>query len=127
MPDTGLSTQFRFAGLVEPDGRFPIQMELLNLDEIREKCQKIRAKVGLYVPGDDEWDECFNGYHTDECVRNREWIQTCIQVAAEEAKQCLERLPSVPLLTACGQDPWKANGLRTLEGMAQGSCIYGTR
>ncbi|EXM04442.1 hypothetical protein FOIG_04658 [Fusarium odoratissimum NRRL 54006] len=62
---------------------------------------------------------------SDECdVRMSEWGEPCIRLAAKEAEQRLKLLDDIQHLKKCARDPASANGLRTLEGMAQESCIY---
>jgi hypothetical protein len=43
---------------------------------------------------------------------------------ANEARQRKRKLDMLHLLKDCIRDPLTANGLRTLDGMAQDSCIY---
>jgi len=45
---------------------------------------------------------------------------------AEAGRQRKKRLDVLYLLKDCARDPLKANGLRTLEGLAQESCIMDT-
>ncbi|EYE91978.1 uncharacterized protein EURHEDRAFT_415980 [Aspergillus ruber CBS 135680] len=54
---------------------------------------------------------------------------TCIQEEANEAmkrKRKISILETVDVLKECARSPQKANGLGTLDGMAQDSCIYNT-
>lgn len=53
-----------------------------------------------------------------------EWGEPCIRLAAKEAEQRLKLLDDIQHLKKCARDPASANGLRTLEGVAQESCIY---
>jgi hypothetical protein len=51
-------------------------------------------------------------------------FQPCIRIKAEEAEQRLKKLLFLSHLKECARDPDKANGLHSLRGMAQESCIY---
>lgn len=51
-------------------------------------------------------------------------LQPCIKVQAEEVEQRLKKLRSLSRLKDCARNPTKANGLHSLKGMAQGTCIY---
>jgi hypothetical protein len=50
----------------------------------------------------------------------------CINDQVKAARQRRKKLDVLHLLTDCARNPLNANGLRTLEGMAQESCIYDT-
>lgn len=123
-----LKPQFRFSGFVEPDGRYPIQMEPVKLDNVSEECEKIIARH----PSDpifDISDKCLDDYyHSDQClIGMEEWSQPCIRVDAEKAEQRRNRLLFLSLLKDCARDPARASGLHMLEGLAQESCIYDTK
>ncbi|CAG9951096.1 unnamed protein product [Clonostachys rosea f. rosea IK726] len=120
-----LEVNFHFAGVVESDGRYPIQMESVKLDKILEECKKLIAKypTGEYVDIDDV---CLDDdFHSEKCRMGMwAWSQPCIRVDAEKANHRRNRLLFLCLLKDCARDPARANGLRTLEGLAQESCIY---
>lgn len=120
--------QFHFAGVVESDGRYPIRMEPVKLESVLEECEETIARRP--VGPDIDFDEvCSDGYyHTDECLnRMHYWSQPCIMVGVEKAEQRRNRLLFLSLLKDCARDPARANGLYTLEGLAQESCIYNVR
>ncbi|VUC27246.1 unnamed protein product [Clonostachys rosea] len=120
-----LEVNFQFAGVVESDGRYPIHMDPVNPDKISEECDKIIARhpTGPYFDIDDA---CLDDYHhSKDCLIGMEaWSQPCIRVDAEEAEQRRNRLLFLGLLNDCARNPAGANGLHTLEGLAQESCIY---
>jgi hypothetical protein len=126
--DLTLKIQFHFAGVVDPDGRYPIQMDPVKPDNVLVDCEKIIARhpTGLYV---DINDVCLDDHHhSDQClIGMEEWSQPCIRVDAEKAEQRRNRLLFLSLLKDCARDPAGANGLHTLEGLAQESCIYDTK
>ncbi|KAI0880727.1 uncharacterized protein GGS22DRAFT_182051 [Annulohypoxylon maeteangense] len=123
-----LEVNFHFAGVVEPDGRYPIRMEPVNPDKVSEECEVIikRHPSGPYI---DINDACLDDYcHNDECRINMEvWSQPCIRIDAEKAEERRNRLQFLPLLKECGRASARANGLQTMEGLAQESCIYDTK
>ena len=51
----------------------------------------------------------------------------CDMDQAEAGRQRKKKLDILYLLKDCARDPPKANGLRTLEGLAQESCIMDTK
>lgn len=103
-------------------------MNPVKLEDVSEECEKIIAKhpTGPYF---DINDTCFDeDCHSDQCrIGMEEWSQPCIRVDAEKAEQRRNRLLFLPLLKDCAQHPARANGLHTLEGLAQDSCIYDTK
>lgn len=120
--------QFHFAGVVEPDGRYPIRMDPVKLESVLEECEKTIARhpVGPYVDVDEV---CLDEYHhSEECLNRMEvWSQPCIMEDAEKAGQRRNRLLFLSLLKDCARDPARASGLYTLDGLAQESCIYNVR
>ncbi|KAK7581995.1 hypothetical protein V3481_014073 [Fusarium oxysporum f. sp. vasinfectum] len=120
-----IEVKFRFARTVDLDGHYPIHMNIINIEETREKCN-IAILRHLSRPHLDVDNACWeHGPHSDERdVRMSEWGEPCIRVAAKEAEQRLKLLDDIQHLKKCARDPASAKGLRTLEGMAQESCIY---
>ncbi|EWY79565.1 hypothetical protein FOYG_17311 [Fusarium oxysporum NRRL 32931] len=120
-----LEVNFQFAGFVEPDGRYPIRMNPIDLKNVSEECERIIARHPT-DPYFDLNDICLNdSQHSEQClIGMQEWSQPCIKVEAEEAEQRRKRLLFLPHLKECARDPARANGLYTLEGLAQESCIY---
>ncbi|KAM0376572.1 hypothetical protein ACHAPY_007117 [Fusarium culmorum] len=116
---------FQFDGVVESDGRYPIYMEPANLEDISDKCKDAIARH----PTDSYFDLdqiCLDDReHSDEClIGMREWSQPCIKVEAEKAEQRLKQLLFLLRMKDCTRDPMKVNGLDSLKGMAQDTCIY---
>jgi len=120
--------KFQFAGVVESDGRYPIQMYPVKLNNVSEECEKIIARhpTGLYF---DINGACFDDYHhSNQClIGMEEWSQSCIRINAEKAGQRRNRLLFLSFLKDCARDPARAGRLHTLEGLAQESCIYDLR
>jgi hypothetical protein len=105
-------------------GRFPI-FGLTSVDEekLREEADHIIASV----PTDVEIEYgngCMGFSHSTKCPASFEHDSPCILDMAEEARMRKRRVDMLFLLKDCARDPRKANGLRTLDGMAQQSCIY---
>lgn len=48
----------------------------------------------------------------------------CLRDSADKAKLRLQSILFLSYLRDSARDPYMANGLRTLEGMAQDTCIY---
>ncbi|KAI1026567.1 hypothetical protein LB503_013367 [Fusarium chuoi] len=118
-----LEVNFQFAGFVESDGRCPIRMNPVDLKNVSEECERTIAKLptGPYL----DFNDTCKYQHSEQClIGMEEWSQPCIEVEAEKAEQRRKRLLFVSHLKECAQDPARANGLYTLEGLAQESCIY---
>ncbi|XEV01629.1 hypothetical protein FSHL1_006916 [Fusarium sambucinum] len=123
-----LEVNFQFDGVVEANGRYPIYMEPVNVGEILEECKTTIARhpTGPYFYSNEA---CIDGIygieHSDECIIGmQEFSQPCIRSAADEAEKRLRKLRFLSHLKDCARNPKKADGLNTLEGMAQESCIY---
>jgi len=116
--------QIKFDGRVGPNDRFLGLIETVDLEKTEENCHQ--AIKDLPVAGDwNGWDECCKGYHINECRRAMEAVRSeCLTVAAEKARERLKRMHLGYLLKQCARDPDSANGLETLRGIAQESCIY---
>lgn len=69
-------------------------------------------------------DGCVGYSHSTKCDMSFDFSLPCIMDRAEAAHQQKRKLGMLYLLKDCAQDPLAANGLRTLEGMAQEICIY---
>lgn len=120
-----LKIQFQFAGFVEPDGRYLICITPIDFKNVSEECEKIIARYptnpsfhyNVTCPGDNE--------HSEECqIMMEEWGQPCIKDQVEKAERRLKRLRFRPQLKECARNPASANGLYTLEDLAQEGCIY---
>jgi len=120
--------QIKFDGRVSPNDRFFGLIEPVDLEKTKEKCHQAIKKCPVAEEWNG-WDECDGAgeYHTDECQTAMEHVWSeCLTVAAEKAEERLERMHLRYLLKQCARDPDSANGLKTLRGMAQESCIYST-
>ena len=100
----------------------------MKLENVLGECQKIIARHPT-GPCFDIDDICLDDYHHSiQClIGMEEWDQPCIRVDAEKAEQHRNRLLFLSLLKNCARDPARANGLHTLDGLAQESCIYDTK
>jgi hypothetical protein len=99
-------------------------MTPVDIDKVREEQDRIIALEPDRV--DSELGEvCLDGYgHSTKCQNMMGFLsEQCIQVQIEAARQRRKKLTMVHLLRDCARDPYNANGLNTLEGMAQESCI----
>ncbi|KAH6994645.1 hypothetical protein EDB82DRAFT_502224 [Fusarium venenatum] len=122
-----LEVKFQFACVVESNGRYPISMKHVNLEDVTEQCKKTIARHPT-SPSFDFVEPCANDYHSGQCTFfTEDLLQPCIRIQAEEAEKCLKRLPFLSHLKDCARNPKEANGLNTLKGMAQKSCIYDIR
>ena len=69
---------------------------------------------------DDEID-----WHSEKCINMmNQQSKPCILKQVSAARQRQKNLKMRSLLTDCARNPMEANGLRFLDGMATGSCIY---
>ncbi|KAI1847018.1 hypothetical protein JX265_006786 [Neoarthrinium moseri] len=117
---------FQFAGVVEEDGKYPIRIEPLLIENVKADCHRIRKQCPFDSPFFFD-NVCLWPYHTDEC-RNMMEFQPCIREAAEDADWRLTRLSFREDLLKCALRPEAANGLRSLDrGYVQDGCIYDVR
>jgi hypothetical protein len=111
-------------GLKDRRGRFPIfGLTPVNEEKVREEADDIIASV----PTDAEIEYgngCMGLSHSTKCPASFGIESPCILDMAEEARLRKRRLDMLFILKDCARNPQKANGLRTLEGMAQETCIY---
>jgi hypothetical protein len=98
----------------------------VNEEETKEKADQTIASVPNEV--DYEYDNgCMGYHHSTKCPASYDGDSECILDMADEALHLKRRLGMLFLLRNCARDPRKANGLNTLEGMAQERCIYDLR
>lgn len=116
---------FQFIGPVERGGRFLIKMTTVNIEQIQEE---VDCTIAIEP---DQFDAQLSelcsdeNWHSTKCQNIMEFSgEPCIMVQIEAARRRKRTLAMLHLLRDCGRDPWKANGLLTLEGMAQESCIF---
>lgn len=92
-----------------------------------QKVQKMADCVIASAPNEFDFaenDGCNGYFHGTKCNMSFDPSLPCIMDEVEAARQRKRKLGMLHLLKDCIQDPLAANGLRTLEGMAQESCIY---
>ncbi len=87
-------------------------MRPVDTDKVREKQEFIIAQNPEFQDDMDSWDE-------DEEEEKSE--------KRKEAQRRKKNLALVYLMRDCARDPDSANGLHTLDGMAQESCILNIR
>jgi hypothetical protein len=98
----------------------------VNEEETKEKADQTIASVPNEV--DYEYDNgCMGYHHSTKCPASYDGDSECILDMVDEALHLKRRLGMLFLLRNCARDPRKANGLNTLEGMAQERCIYDLR
>ncbi|KAJ6006656.1 hypothetical protein N7451_004600 [Penicillium sp. IBT 35674x] len=117
-------TKFQFVGVEDEDGIFPI-FGLTPVDE--EKLRKEADNIIASAPTETDVEygnDCMGDWHSTKCPAYLEPCSPCILDMAEEARQRKRRLGMLFLLKHCAREPQTANGLGTLEGMAQEACIY---
>ncbi len=109
-------------------GRFPIHISFLDLDGIRDSADDVIAQEP------DELEiELGDLCHEDlGCSQRCQTLQNalgrkCIKVQIDDAKERKQKLASLHLLREYARNPGSANGMQTLTGMAQDSCIYETQ
>lgn len=113
---------FQFDGRVYRDGRFFGVMTAVDIEKTQQDCKQ--AIDMDPIPHEYNGWDCCDGYnHANACAYRD---KKCLAVAAEEARERVWRVGRHYLLTACAQNPADANGLDTLSGMTQESCIYPT-
>lgn len=111
-------------GTEDLNGRFEIfDMMPVNEEIVREEADRTIVSVPNEV--DREYDNgCMGFSHSTKCPASFNDDSPCILDMAEAAHLRKRKLDMLFLLKNCARDPRKPNGLRTLEGMAQESCVY---
>lgn len=126
--------QFRF--LSKCDDMLLIRIEELDLSDIEKRLKNdvVWAENWIGRLTNPNFPiECYenqtNGsweHECPDCLALSEPIATCPFQLRQESERKLERLKLLDLPIICFRDPKKAVAHRTLEGMAQESCIYRT-
>ncbi|PKX99518.1 uncharacterized protein P174DRAFT_417181 [Aspergillus novofumigatus IBT 16806] len=123
-PTSVREVEFQFVGTEEQNGRFKIfDVKPVDVERLRQEADDIIASA----PGEVDFDYgngCMGSSHSTKCDKSIEYDRPCILQMANEARQRKRKLDMLHLLKDCIRDPLTANGLRTLDGMAQDSCIY---
>ncbi|CAI7670814.1 unnamed protein product [Penicillium pancosmium] len=119
--------EVEFVGTTNGARRFQIfDLIRVNEEETKEKADQTIASVPNEV--DYEYDNgCMGYHHSTKCPASYDGDSECILDMADEALHLKKRLGMLFLLRNCARDPRKANGLNTLEGMAQERRIYDLR
>ncbi|KAJ5059439.1 hypothetical protein J3E74DRAFT_347604 [Bipolaris maydis] len=117
--------EFRLLGDPDRTGPIPIHIYPVNVEEIRKKMEQTIA----LEPDYDFGDHCNEqGWHSRDCESMMDTSDDlCLNDRIQMARQRMEKFDILYLLKDCARNPWKANGLQTLDGMAQESCIYNTK
>jgi hypothetical protein len=123
-PTSVREVEFQFVGTEERKVRFKVfGVKPVDVERLRLEADNIIASA----PGEVDFDYgngCMDSSHSTKCEKSIEYDRPCILQMANEAHQRKRKLDMLHLLKDCIRDPMTANGLRTLEGMAQDSCIY---
>lgn len=116
--------EFQFVGVIDQDTRYRVfGVTPVDLHEVEERADCVIASA----PDEADYDygnECCGDRHSTKCAASKDPLLTCIMDLVEEAKHRKRRLGMLSQLIDCANHPWMANGLETLKGMAQDSCIY---
>ncbi|CEI63314.1 unnamed protein product [Fusarium venenatum] len=122
-----LEVNFYFAGDVKSNGRYSIYMEPVNVDKMLEECKE-RIAWHPTFPFLDPGNGCVKCNEDGERdIDTEELCPECFRVEVENEQKRLKRLLFLSHFTECARNPKKADGLNTLKGMAQKSCIYDLR
>lgn len=118
--------KFQFTGIEERDRRFQIfDMSPVDVEKVRQLADDtIASDLNEFDFADNN---ICNGYcHSTKCKMSVDYFVApqCIVDEVEAARQRKRKLGMLHQLKECVQNPLAANGKKTLEGMAQGSCIY---
>ncbi|KAJ9642696.1 hypothetical protein H2204_002344 [Knufia peltigerae] len=116
---------FKFVGVADKDGTFPIAMKTLDIGKVQEELEEILSKE----PDRIELkfgDPCTgDGYHSTKCQLDMEYTsKPCISKQKSVARSRQEKITMLDFFTQCGQNPSEANGMRLFEGIAADSSIY---
>lgn len=129
--------QFEFLRAKDQDGLYeiydvtPVDIEQVEnwADDTIEK----RDECNIYAEVTTEYCDNDLGTHTPGCPKYDDPLedfrgpQECIRDAAFKADKWKKGLKKLHLLKKCARNPHEAHGLKTLDGMAQDSCIYNTK
>jgi hypothetical protein len=127
--------QFRFLRKYNND--FSVCIEKLDISKIEkqlrnelEQAEKTVARIADPIfPNIECYEDVVNrswAHESPDCLAATEPIATCPFQQRQECERKLDQLRLTLLLLLCFQDPKKAVDQRTLEGIAQESCIYRT-
>lgn len=127
--------QFEFLRAKDQDGLYEIyDVTPVDIEQVEKWADVITKKSEAcddYARLSTEYCDNYMGTHTPGCPKGDDedicGPQKCIQDEAMEAMEQKDRLKKLHLLKRCARNPHKANGLGTLDGMAQDSCIYNTK
>jgi hypothetical protein len=116
--------QFQFVGVIDPGDRYKVfGVTPVDVDKVRQRADRTIAMA----PNEIDFEYCSPGCGncpTENCPAFRDSSQPCILDLVDEAEQQKRKLCLLGQLKDCANSPWVANGLKTLGGMAQNSCIY---
>lgn len=120
--------QFSFLGTVDHDGHFRIHATSLDLEHIKSCADSIidQEPDEVEVEFGDPCNEILGC--SQQCLTLQNALgRKCIRDQIKDAKKHKKKLASLHLLREFALNPWAANGMETLMGMAQDSCIYDTQ
>ncbi|OAL35941.1 hypothetical protein AYO20_04847 [Fonsecaea nubica] len=119
--------KFEVTGVVQKDKVFSIIVNPWDLKTIEEGLDSTISMVaGVLECEDASGDICCGDEHSRYCTglmdAGEDW--KCVKDRIRDARLLKKKLRMLDLLTKCGRDPQKANGLGLLEGMAGSEWIY---
>lgn len=100
-------------------------MSPVDVEEVQKEADCIISSAPSEFDFEHGYGWLCDGYfHGQKCEMSIDSSQPCIMDRVKAARQQKRKLGMLHLLKDCAQNPLAANGLRTLDGMAQESCIY---
>ncbi|KIW77493.1 hypothetical protein Z517_09939 [Fonsecaea pedrosoi CBS 271.37] len=123
--------KFEVTGVVQKDKVFSVIVDPSDLKKIEDQLDGIISMAASVVNHEDTFgDICcrhdhynhHSSYCTDIMDASEDW--KCVKDRICDARLRKKNLRMFDILTKCGRDPQKANGLRLLEGMAGPKWIY---
>ena len=116
--------KFQAVGVVGRDSRLPIHMVPIKTEQVLEEADRVVAQRPDSMTI-ELGEFCTPWGHSIDCQDMMHYqSKPCIEEQIEAARQRQRKLAMLHLLRDCARDPSSANGLWTLEGMAQNSCIF---
>ncbi|QKX61716.1 uncharacterized protein TRUGW13939_08871 [Talaromyces rugulosus] len=123
-PTTVREVEFQFVGVVDPGDRYKVfGVTPVDIEKVRERAD---SRIAL-EPNDVDIEYGYSGCgqcFTKNCPAFIDRSRPCNLDLINEAKQQKKKLCLLGQLKDCANSPSVANGLNTLGGMAQNSCIY---
>lgn len=129
--------QFEFLRAKDQDGLYEIYdvtpVDIEGVENWADYIIKEREACNNNAKITSEYCDSYMHMHAQGCPKYDDQVedilgpQECIEDMAFKAVKRKHGLKKLYLLKQCARNPHKANGLGTLDGMAQDSCIYNTK